>query len=95
MKGIGVWAMHEILPEVIEVIRSRGESLFDRDNYARLLKPVLLKLEGQNARTEMVRGQEFWLVAPKGGAAGSFSSSAGKRVLISKLMQNLPEPKIQ
>jgi len=95
MKGIGVWAMHEILPEVTEVIRSRGESLFDSDNYGRLLNRVLRNLTGQNAQAKMVKGQDFWLTAPKGGAAGSFSSSAGKRVLISKLLQNLPEPKIQ
>ncbi len=95
MKGIGVWAMHEILPEVTEIIRSRGDSLFDVDSYTKLLERMFDDLEGENKRAELVKGPDFWLVAPKGGAAGSFSSSAGKRVLISKLMQSLPEPEIE
>ena len=95
LKGIGVWAMHEILPEVIEVVRSRGQSLFEPDNYSEVVSKMLDGLEGENKNAELVRGHEFWLVAPKGGAAGTFSSSAGKRVLISKLLQGLPAPEIE
>lgn len=95
LKGIGVWAMHEILPNVIEVIRSRGQSLFDEDNYRNVIQGMLANLEGQNQKAESVRGADFWLTAPKGGAAGSYSSSAGKRVLLSKMKQGLPKPDIE
>lgn len=95
LKGIGVWAMHEIFPAVIEVVRSKGESLFEKKNYAAVLEPMFDKLDGENVRAELVKGHEFWLTAPKGGAAGSFSSSAGKRVLASKMKQALPKPEIE
>jgi hypothetical protein len=52
-------------------------------------------LDGENIEAELVRGDDFWLTAPKGGAAGSFSSSAGKRVLASKLRQALPESELE
>lgn len=95
LKGIGVWAMHEILPEVTDVIRSRGDSLFDDETYSQILRPMFEGLDGENQSAEVVKGAEFWLTAPRGGAAGSYSSSAGKRVLISKMMQGLPEPEIE
>ncbi|MWV26635.1 DGQHR domain-containing protein [Aurantiacibacter rhizosphaerae] len=95
LKGIGVWAMHEILPEVIEIIRSNGDQLFDDTNYGPILADMFDDLEGENKEADVVKGADFWLTAPKGGAAGSYSSSAGKRVLISKLLQGLPEPSIE
>lgn len=95
LKGIGVWALHELLPVVIEVIRSRGESLFEPQNYADLLDSMFEDLDGENQEAELVKGHEFWKTAPKGGAAGSFSSSAGKRVLLSKMKQGLPRPDIE
>lgn len=95
MKGIGVWAMHEVFPAVIEVVRSKGESLFDKRNYSAVLEPMFDRLDGENVHAELVKGHEFWLTAPKGGAAGSFSSSAGKRVLASKMKQALPKPEIE
>lgn len=95
MKGIGVWAMHEILPEVSDIVRSRGESLFDDECYAGILGPMFDRLDGENKDAEVVRGADFWLTAPKGGAAGSYSSSAGKRVLIAKMINELPEPEIE
>lgn len=94
-KGIGVWAMNDLLPSVIEVIRSRGESLFESYSYANVLSPMFDSLEGENANAELVSGHEFWLTAPRGGAAGSFSSSAGKRVLHSKMLQLLPKPEVE
>jgi len=90
-KGIGVTAMHEILPTVIEIIRSKGDSVVDSDAYEEIMTGTLAKLEGDNVDGELVAGAEFWLTAPRGGAAGSFSSSAGKRVLFAKLNQLLPE----
>jgi len=94
-KGIGVNTMHEVLVLVIEHLRSNGESVFDSDAYARVLSPVLDGLEGDNKDGENVSGPDFWLTAPMGGAAGSYSSSAGKRVLSAKLRRLLPEMEVE
>tara|TARA_R100000365_G_C2733066_1_gene62934 strand:+ start:65 stop:1186 length:1122 start_codon:yes stop_codon:yes gene_type:complete len=90
-KGVGVTAMHELLPTVIEVVRARGGSVYDENDYANVMGPVLANLSGENIDGEPVNGSDFWLTAPRGGAAGSFSSSAGKRVLLAKLTALLPE----
>lgn len=89
-KGVGVTAMHDLLVTVIEHIRSSGNSVFDADAYARIMEPVLTNLDGDNLQSENVSGAAFWLTAPLGGAAGTFSSSAGRRVLLAKLTANLP-----
>jgi DGQHR domain-containing protein len=89
-KGIGVTAMHELLVTVIEHVRSKGESAFDANAYRIVMESVLANLDGDNRDGENVSGSDFWLTAPLGGAAGSYSSSAGKRVLIAKLRQLLP-----
>lgn len=94
-KGIGVTAMHELLPLVIEHIRSSGGSVFDVDAYAKLMAPVLSELSGENKDSEPVSGGDFWRTAPLGGAAGSYSSSAGKRVLVAKLKALLPEMEVE
>lgn len=94
LKGIGVTAMHELLVTVIEIVRSRGDSVFDADAYATVMEDVLQNLEGDSA-DGLVSGASFWLTAPNGGAAGSFSSSAGKRVLQAKLRQHLPEIELE
>lgn len=90
-KGVGVNAMHDLLALVIEHIRSAGRSTFDKDAYRQIMSPVLETLDGDNKDGENVSGADFWLTAPLGGAAGSFSSSAGKRVLAAKLRRLLPE----
>ena len=90
-KGIGVTAMHEILPTVIEIVRSNGDSVFDPSAYRGVMEPVLQELGGDNVEGANVTGADFWLTAPRGGAAGSYSSSAGKRVLFAKLRALLPE----
>ena len=94
-KGIGVTAMHEILPSVIEIVRSKGDSVFDVSVYRDVLEPVLHELSGDNIEGENVSGANFWLTAPRGGAAGSYSSSAGKRVLFAKLRALLPEIEVE
>lgn len=92
-KGIGVSVLHEILPNVIEVVKSRGNSVMDEQAYAEVMSPVFSELEGDNSEGP-VSGPDFWLTAPLGGAAGTFSSSAGKRVLVAKLKTNLPDVEI-
>ena len=89
-KGIGVNAMHDILPTIIEIVRSSGGSVYDEDAYCEVVSPVLEDLSGENMEGEVVSGAAFWLTAPLGGAAGSYSSSAGRRVLAAKLLTALP-----
>ncbi|MDE0148306.1 MAG: DGQHR domain-containing protein [Rhodospirillaceae bacterium] len=94
-KGIGVTAMHELLLVVLEHVRSRGASVFDSAAYVDLLAPVFENVHGDNTDGETVQSPEFWLVAPKGGAAGGFSSSAGKRVLRAMLLRHLPDMEVE
>jgi DGQHR domain-containing protein len=89
-KGIGVIVMHEILPDVIELVRAKGSSLVDPESYRQILEPMLATLEGDSGLGEPVKGADFWR-ASVAGAAGSFSSSAGRRVLIAKARQLLPD----
>jgi len=89
-KGIGVAVMHTILPHVIECIRDLGLLPTDGDAYTRVLGEALSKIQGENSSGEPVSGLDFWASAPRG-AANSYSSSAGKRVLGAKLRQLLPE----
>jgi len=51
---------------------------------------TLLSLEGDNAEGDISRGADFWLSGARG-AAGSFSSNAGRRVLRARLRANLPD----
>ena len=89
-KGIGVTVMHTLLTQVIEIARSRGEPLTEADTFTKILKNSLEQLEGENASGDPVSGTNFWRAAPLG-AAGSFSSSAGRRVLLAKMQQRLPK----
>jgi DGQHR domain-containing protein len=88
-KGLGVMVLHEIMPDVIELVRSKGGSVLEKEAYQAILEPTLEKLEGDNANGDVVIGADFWRAAPDG-AAGSFSSSAGRRVLTAKIRQLLP-----
>lgn len=88
-KGIGVITLHTLLAEVIEIVRDRGLPPLERDSYVGILEPALTGLQGENADGDPVDGLEFWAAAPKG-AAGSYSSSAGRRVLMAKIRSLLP-----
>jgi DGQHR domain-containing protein len=88
-KGVGVIVMHTIFPHVLECVRTRGLSTTDADAYKSVLDEALTQLQGENNTGEPVTGIDFWASAPKG-AAGSYSSSAGRRVLVAKIQQLLP-----
>lgn len=89
-KGVGVMVLHNILLHVLEVARSKGLLVTEPDSYAEVLGTSLSSLEGEDANGEPVSGVEFWASAAEGGAAGSYSSSAGRRVLVAKIRQLLP-----
>jgi hypothetical protein len=89
-KGVGVMVLHAVLPFVVEIVRSAGKSVYDPTSYIEVLKEPFQKLEGDNGDGMPVRGLDFWALAPAG-AAGAYSSSAGRRALIGKIRQLLPE----
>jgi len=88
-KGVGVIVMHTIFPHVLECVRNRGFSTVDTESYQAVLDGALNQLQGENSSGEPVSGTDFWASAPRG-AAGSYSSSAGRRVLVAKIQQLLP-----
>lgn len=89
-KGQGAMVMHGVLTYVLEYVRSTGRSVVEPQPYADALESVLLDLEGDTASGDPVRGADFWLSGAEG-AAGAYSSSAGRRVLIARLRGLLPE----
>ena len=93
-KSTGVMTMHTVLLSVIEHVRSAGDSVIEPGSYERVLEKPLNKLQGDTREGGVVSGPEFWLVGP-GGAAGSFSSNAGRRVLVAKIRHLLPNIEIE
>jgi DGQHR domain-containing protein len=89
-KGIGVSTMHDVLPEVIELVRHNGESVTDPNAYSEIMSDALSSLHGENQLGEPVSGAAFW-IAGENGAAGSYSSGAGKRLLSIKLKSELDQ----
>jgi hypothetical protein len=89
-KGVGVIVMHGTLLHVLEIVRARGQSVMEPDSYAEVMRLPLEQLQGDDANGLPVSGFDFWRAAPNG-AAGSYSSSAGRRVLLAKIQQLLPK----
>lgn len=89
-KATGVMVMHGVLVAAIEYIRSTGRSLIEPEAYADALGEALSNLEGDTSEGEVARGADFWLGGGNG-AAGSYSSNAGRRVLVAKLRSALPD----
>ena len=94
VKSTGVMVMHLLLVSVIEYLRSAGRSLLEPESYADVLQDALSELEGDTASGNPARGAEFWLAGPEG-AAGSYSSNAGRRVLVARLRSSLPELEVE
>jgi DGQHR domain-containing protein len=88
-KGVGVIVIHAVFPHVLECVRNRGLSTTEADAYRSVLDGAINQLQGENNSGELITGTDFWASAPRG-AAGSYSSSAGRRVLIAKIQQLLP-----
>lgn len=93
-KGVGAIVLHSVLLPTLEYVRSKGSSVTDPDSFTEALKKALRKLEGDNQDGEPVIGVDFWRTAPDG-AAGSYSSSAGQRVLIARIRSQIPEVEIE
>jgi len=93
-KSTGVMIMHVLLIPVIEYLRSKGKSVLDPECYGNALQETLLNLEGDTVAGEPAVGADFWKVGP-GGAAGSFSSNSGRRVLVAKIKASLPKVEVE
>jgi DGQHR domain-containing protein len=88
-KSTGVMIMHSLLISILELLRSTGRSVIEPEHYADVLGDVLTNLEGDTSEGGVARGSAFWLSGSQG-AAGSYSSNAGRRVLLAKLKGALP-----
>ncbi len=93
-KTTGVMVMHGLLVSVIEHVRSAGRSLAEPQPYADALMDALSDLEGDTTRGDIARGADFWRGRGEG-AAASYSSNAGRRVLLAKLRSALPEIELE
>lgn len=93
-KGVGVIVLHTALVSIIELVRSLGLSVIEPESYETVLGEPLKRLQGDDSSGVPVSGTDFWRVAPRG-AAGSYSSSAGRRVLIAKIQNSLPRVRIE
>lgn len=91
-KGSGAVALHRVLPQVIEVVRSTGAGLGQPDLYADVMKD-LPTLEGESVDSDGRRwiqsGADFWRV---GSFASGFSGDAGRRRLSLLIQSRLPSP---
>jgi DGQHR domain-containing protein len=93
-KSTGVMAMHALLVSVIEYLRSKGKSLTEPGSFSEALQTALNELEGDTSMGELARGSDFWRAGSQG-AAGSFSSNSGRRVLLAKLRGLLPRVEVE
>jgi DGQHR domain-containing protein len=92
-KGQGTVALHRVLPQAIETIRSRGESLNDPAAYAEVMRN-LPSLSGEIVTDRgpvPVSGPDFWRSGPEG-VASQFSGDAGRKRLSVLIRQQMPKP---
>ena len=90
-KGIGVDVLHAAFPVVLDLIRTHNMSVFKPESYVKFLEKPLTELVLMNGDGEEVQGEAVWRTGRKG-AAGGYSSAAGKRQLAEILQARLPEP---
>lgn len=94
-KSVGVITLHLVLPDALERVRSDGGNgaVVDPAAFADVLREPLEQLEAVNGQGVNVRGEEFWKVGQEG-AAGAYSSSAGRRLLAARLRASLPKLRV-
>jgi len=93
-KSVGVQILNTLLVPVLEYIRSTGESVLDPESYVKAMTDALTQIEGDTGNGDVARGSDFW-IAGRDGAAGSYSSNAGRRVLTAKLRNLLPNIEVE
>lgn len=93
-KSVGVQILNGLLVPVLEYVRSTGESVLEPRSYEKAMAEALILIEGDTGAGDVARGAEFWL-AGRDGAAGSYSSNSGRRVLTAKLRGLLPNIEVE
>ena len=90
-KGQGTVALHKVLPQVVEVIRSNGGKLGEPKFYAEVMTelPTLSGAAVIDGQQVTVYGAEYWRV---GSVASGFSGDAGRRRLGLLIQSLLPRP---
>ena len=88
-KATGVMTMHTLLLTIIEHVRENGDSVIEAESYVQVLSEPLQELQGENHEGSVVSDSDFWRAGAQG-AAGTYSSNAGRRVLLAKLKTLLP-----
>ena len=88
MKTTGVSVMHSLLTSVLE-FASGGRDDTDPEVYAEILYDALRDIQGDTTSGLTVTGEDFWRSGPDG-AAGTYSSNAGRRVLLATMKRRLP-----
>jgi hypothetical protein len=91
-KQTGAVVMHAVLPRVVLIVQSKGESLLSAQSYANVFK-LLGEFTDVNSSGDRVQGSDFWLAGAQG-AAGSYTSGAGQRVLTKRILSLLPHHEI-
>lgn len=89
-KGMGVDVMHALFPLVLDYAVAQGGTIYKAESYEKVLREPLQNLEGTNSNGDSVNGEEFWRTG-KLGAAGSYSSVAGKRALEKSIRRLFPD----
>ncbi len=89
-KSLGVQVMHGIFNDVVEVVRTNGDAVTEPQSFVTVLKDTLENLSGDTRNGFVVSGESFW-ESGESGAAGAFSSSAGRRVLTARIKSTLPK----
>jgi hypothetical protein len=93
-KGPGAIAFHRVLPQVVDVLRERGQRLGDPSAYAEILKD-LPNLSGEivheDGTREDVTGADFWKAGPEG-VASQWTGDAGRKRLAVRIQSLLPRP---
>jgi len=89
-KSLGVSVMHTIFSDVLELVRDSDSPVTEPSSYVRVMEHALVNLQGDTAGGVQVSGSDFWISGSQG-AAGTYSSSAGRRVLTARLRVMLPK----
>lgn len=89
-KTVGVYMLHDLLPTVLSYANQFGSPVFEPETYDKILRETLQGLRGDNSLGGDAVGSEFWRVGGEG-AAGAYSSGAGRRVLREKIKGELQQ----
>lgn len=89
-KTTGVNVLHSLLPMVLTYASRFGNPVYEAGSYGEIMGETLQGLSGDNSQGGDSVGTDFWKVGAEG-ASGTYSSSAGRRVLVKRIEGELEE----